>query len=247
MHIVDADVNSTGGVKMKKLLLAAAMIMSGSIANAADMPVKAAPYAPVPVFNWTGFYLGGEVGYVWGRTDNVTTLIPTTISTRPDGWVAALFGGYDLQLPNNVVIGARIAAPVWSNADDTRADPAFPVITYSGEFKWAVLATAQLGYAIGALQPYVGIGIGVGQGEATMNNPFFAPGPTVFSDEQTHVGLVLNAGVKYMFARNWFAGVHYTHIEWQNKTYNIVTPGVTFAADIGASSDSLVATLGYKF
>ena len=68
---------------MKKLLLAAAMVMSGSIANAADMPVKAAPYAPVPVFNWTGFYLGGEVGYVWGRTDNVTTLIPTTISTRP--------------------------------------------------------------------------------------------------------------------------------------------------------------------
>ncbi len=232
---------------MKKLLLAAAMVMSGSIANAADMPVKAAPYAPVPVVNWTGFYVGGEAGYVWGRTDSVLSLTGTTVTANPDGWVVGLFGGYDWQLPNNFVIGARIAAPVWSNADDTISDPALAGVSYEGRFRWAVLGTAQFGYAFGNLQPYVGVGVAFGEGRVTVNNPFFAPAATSVSDDQTHVGLVLNAGVKYMFARNWFAGLHYTHIEWQDKTYTLVTPFTTFAASIGASSDSLVATLGYKF
>jgi opacity protein-like surface antigen len=235
---------------MKKLLVAAAMVMSGSIANAADMPVKAASFTPVPVASWTGFYLGGEAGYVWGRTDNVTTPTPSTFSTSPDGFVAGVFGGYDLQLPNNVVIGARVAVPVWSSAEDTVTDPVIPTITYTGEFKWAVLTTAQLGYAFGNWQPYVGIGLAFGEGEATAVNPFWATigGTGSVTSAQTHVGLVLNAGVKYMFARNWFAGLHYTHIEWGGETYTFnPVPGFTFAADIGASSDSLVATLGYRF
>lgn len=33
------------------------------------MPVKAPPPAPVPLpYNWGGLYLGGYVGYLWGRT-----------------------------------------------------------------------------------------------------------------------------------------------------------------------------------
>jgi outer membrane immunogenic protein len=58
---------------MKKLLAVASMLLAGSgFAVAADMrmPVKAPP--PVAaVYNWTGFYIGGNVGYSWGdaRTD----------------------------------------------------------------------------------------------------------------------------------------------------------------------------------
>jgi hypothetical protein len=35
-------------------------------AMAADLPVKAPPM-PVAIFNWTGFYIGGNVGGSWGR------------------------------------------------------------------------------------------------------------------------------------------------------------------------------------
>src|SRR5262249_51013634 len=39
-----------------------------SPAVAADLPVQAHPVVPVvQVFNWTGFYIGGNVGYSWGR------------------------------------------------------------------------------------------------------------------------------------------------------------------------------------
>jgi outer membrane immunogenic protein len=52
---------------MKKLLTAiAALGLIGTPAFAADMAVKAPPPAPAPVYTWTGFYLGGNIGYGWG-------------------------------------------------------------------------------------------------------------------------------------------------------------------------------------
>jgi outer membrane immunogenic protein len=76
---------------MKKLLFASAayVLFIGPSALAADLPVyKKAPVAP-PVFSWTGFYLGGNAGYSWGRastdlTDTVTTTATiTTLAGTP--------------------------------------------------------------------------------------------------------------------------------------------------------------------
>jgi outer membrane immunogenic protein len=45
-------------------------------ATAADMLVKAPP--PAPVYSWTGFYLGGNIGYSWGNSDpNVNFFDPS--------------------------------------------------------------------------------------------------------------------------------------------------------------------------
>lgn len=42
------------------------VVLAGA-AGAADLgiPVKAPP--PLPIYSWTGSYLGGAVGYAWGR------------------------------------------------------------------------------------------------------------------------------------------------------------------------------------
>ena len=58
---------------MKKLFVATIALLalnaSGS-ALAADMAVKARPLPPpVPVFTWSGFYIGGHVGWGWGDFD----------------------------------------------------------------------------------------------------------------------------------------------------------------------------------
>lgn len=53
---------------MKKILLsAAALFASTAVAASADLPVRAAPIMAAPVFTWTGFYVGANVG--WGRAD----------------------------------------------------------------------------------------------------------------------------------------------------------------------------------
>jgi len=51
---------------MKKLLLSSVALVGFTAgAMAADLPRRAAPpvFAPVPVFSWTGFYVGLNAGY----------------------------------------------------------------------------------------------------------------------------------------------------------------------------------------
>ena len=67
---------------MKRILLSAVVVASAVPAFAADLPVKAPMVAPVVVYNWTGFYVGGNVGYSWGRakTDQTDTGSTTTVT-----------------------------------------------------------------------------------------------------------------------------------------------------------------------
>jgi outer membrane immunogenic protein len=57
------------GALMRKLLLLGmsmfAVLTLGGAAQAADMPLKAPPPAPPPMYNWTGFYIGGHIGGAW--------------------------------------------------------------------------------------------------------------------------------------------------------------------------------------
>lgn len=58
---------------MKKLFLAttAFVVLAAASAGAADMTARPAYGAPLPVYTWTGMYVGANVGYGWGnaRTD----------------------------------------------------------------------------------------------------------------------------------------------------------------------------------
>jgi outer membrane immunogenic protein len=56
-------------------------ILGTGTASAADLPVrsysKAPAIAPVILYNWTGFYVGGNFGYSWGKADSNFTNTPT--------------------------------------------------------------------------------------------------------------------------------------------------------------------------
>src|SRR5712691_3265265 len=53
---------------LKTLAVAGLSVSHGQFALAADMPIKA-PRAPVAItYNWTGFYVGANAGYGWGRS-----------------------------------------------------------------------------------------------------------------------------------------------------------------------------------
>ena len=55
---------------MKRVVTATIGLLAFAAAPAlaADLPVKAPPMPPAPVWNWTGFYIGVNGGYSWGRS-----------------------------------------------------------------------------------------------------------------------------------------------------------------------------------
>jgi outer membrane immunogenic protein len=63
---------------MKKILLSSVALLGFTAgAMAADLPARVAPAAPVfqavPVFTWTGFYVGLQAGYTWGDVSGTIT------------------------------------------------------------------------------------------------------------------------------------------------------------------------------
>jgi hypothetical protein len=60
--------------KFIKGMAAAAFAAAALSAQAADMPLKA---KPPETFNWGGCYLGGSLGYAWGRDFDTETVTAT--------------------------------------------------------------------------------------------------------------------------------------------------------------------------
>jgi outer membrane immunogenic protein len=125
--------NIFGGLAVSALIIAAPL----SAASAADMALKAPPPAPV-VWSWTGGYVGGNVGYSWGKWDSYdfggTAIFPspTGLGTRDDpnvkGWLGGLQAGYNYQVSPQWVVGIEGDFD-WSGeraSDPARASASFP-------------------------------------------------------------------------------------------------------------------------
>lgn len=86
-------------MKRNALLIAAlALCSSPGSAFAADMPAAPPPLynvQPAPVFNWTGFYFGGHLGY--GKADRT--------NFEADGFTGGLQTGFNWQVSPNWVFG----------------------------------------------------------------------------------------------------------------------------------------------
>jgi outer membrane immunogenic protein len=110
---------------MKKLATAiTAIALSGTPAFAADMAVKAPrplPPPPAPVYSWTGWYVGGNVGYSWGdaRTDiagtGTTISNPQFLGGLPESFA---FAGSNTTALQGVIGGGQIGynyqfSPQW--------------------------------------------------------------------------------------------------------------------------------------
>ena len=82
---------------MKKLLLATVAVFGfAGAAAAADLPSRYAPppmVAAVPLFTWTGFYVGVNAGYGWNTNDNNTFIDPVLGVVSGGGSDGGFVGG----------------------------------------------------------------------------------------------------------------------------------------------------------
>lgn len=104
---------------MKAVVLSIlALLCGGASATAADMAVKARPVAAAPLFNWTGFYLGGFVGAAGANRNasasepiNTAGFLwngPLVVQDTPYDLGSSVIGGatigYNWQQPNSSLV-----------------------------------------------------------------------------------------------------------------------------------------------
>jgi outer membrane immunogenic protein len=236
---------------MKKFLLGsvALVAVAAEPASAADMSPMPAPVytkAPMmaPLYDWTGFYIGGHASYGWTHSDGQTMNLANGLLFTPSSSNSSAFHGggqigYDYMLPSRIVFG--VSATVSSGSSNSSTNVGFKEITTSdGKTDYSVNVRARLGYAFDTLLIYGTGGWAWSQGSTTrtqVTGMVGNAGPgTVETASTSNNGATVGAGLDYGFARNWdvfaeyrFAGnpdVNVTFPIAQRSTTNDVTTNV---------------------
>jgi outer membrane immunogenic protein len=248
---------------MKKIALAvvAASIMSGSAASAADLArqayTKAPPPVLAPVYSWTGFYVGGNIGGGWSEDSGATRCTEAGVVNGPScqnvpggtingsGVIGGVQAGYNWQVSPNWLIGVEAdiqGADIKGSTTLNGPFPFFgggfgPATTYTASEKidWFGTVRGRVGMTTGSVLLYVTGGLAYGH--ARLNTDLFSPGafiPFSFpaSASVTKAGWTVGGGVEWGFASNWSVKV-------EGLYYDLGTTTVSAGPTVGAGDPTL--------
>ena len=248
---------------MKKILLAnvAFAILVTAPSFAADLrrpgypPPPPAP-PPVYVFNWTGCYVGGNVGGLWVQKD--FTILPSfgpgnpflgnSFSASASSVAGGLQGGCNYQFAGGWVVGIQ-GDYDWTDAHLDRDGAFFGNFTDSFSVKSVASLTARIGYAWGRFLPYVKGGGAWERDEFTFN---FFPSGAIATVSTTRSGWTLGIGGEYAFT-DWITGfVEYDHYNFDRGSDNFVCGpvacfGRTFGFPVEVKETKDVFKVGVNF
>jgi outer membrane immunogenic protein len=222
---------------MKRITLAAgAALLTAVLASpslAADLPRKAPIYV-APGFSWTGFYVGINGGYGFGKAD-----LSNTFGTESFNVNGALVGGtvgYNLQTGSWVFGLEGDIDYSWIKGTDTTAGT---ICAGGCEFRndWFATGRGRIGYAWDRFLPYVTGGAAFGDMKV---------GPTGGGTEtKTKVGWTAGGGIEYAFLGAWSAKVEYLYADLGTATCSAATCGVD--TDIKFKTNVVRAGINYRF
>ena len=212
---------------MKKFLLGTVGLLAlgmGAPASAADLAArpytKAPPPVVAPIYDWTGFYIGGNGG--WGQSNQCLNFVDVLGVDFRDGCASRSGGviggqiGYRWQA-NQWVFGLE-AQGDWADLSRTRLSPFFDqalggipgFVSTRTSTDGIGLFTGQIGYAWNQALFYVKGGAAVTSNRFSIFETL--SGIQLASVSATRWGGTAGVGFEYGFAPNWSFGVEYDHL-----------------------------------
>ena len=232
--------------RLLKYLASAAMLLSPLAAHSADLAVKAPPPPPVPVFSWTGFYIGANIGGAWANNNWRDTLFLTNFNNNNNNGV--FIGGG--QIGGNYQIGSFVIGGEWdfdwagNNNNGTGVIiPGVGNIVVTNNNRWITTVAARFGFAVDHWLFYGKAGGGwVGNNNLTVTNVTTGLSltcgtfTTLTNCGNNTGGWLVGAGVEYAFTNNWTVKVEYDYLGLGNRTFFIPAtspflPGDTFTSN----------------
>jgi outer membrane immunogenic protein len=225
--------------------LAAGLVAFGS-AQAADLPARPmpAPMAPVayapPVYNWTGFYIGGNIGGGFAESEWTDPVSGGTNSFRKNGFIGGVQIGYNAQY-NWLVLGAEGDFD-WTGLKGGSRDSIGDQIGTKTE--WTSTLTGRIGAAFDRLLVYGKGGVAFAHDHNTFTDFLGASSASVNTNR---TGWTAGAGVEYALAQNWTAKLEYDYLGFGKETLNFSTPNIIYASPASLNIQEIKAGINYKF
>jgi outer membrane immunogenic protein len=251
-------------------IAAIASLLSTS-AFAADLAPRMYSKAPAPIvaiYDWTGFYVGGNIGYSWGRSSDTSTLtnaagtVLLTTSDKSDlnGIVGGGQIGYNWQTQNWVW---GLEADIQGTGEKgSRAFTFTPVLGPGiGNFVLNIAIPFALTQKIdwfGTVRGRVGILAtpkvllyatgGLAYGEVNSSETVGTAVPSAFSNSSTKVGWTVGAGIEGAIGGNWTAKLEYLYVDLGTVSSSYTLPSTNIISYSSRITDNVLRVgLNYKF
>jgi len=198
---------------MKKLLLATvALVALGATAPAlaADLAPRTYTKAPAyvsPIYNWTGFYLGGHIGGAFSGDNSLQ---------NDSRFLGGVEGGFDYQFAGNWVIGVEAQYSWLDNSNGGTVLPGGALVSLNNDALGSV--TGRFGYTWGPALLYAKGGYAWKDGN-NINVSLNGVQQGFVTDGGHKDGYTVGGGLEYMFAPSWSAKIEYQYYNFGSTSF----------------------------
>jgi outer membrane immunogenic protein len=225
-------------------MAAAALSVLAAPSFAADLPFRA-PAAPIGVlYNWTGFYVGANVGYGWADASASAAFGGGSAgaSETLNGVIGGGQIGYNWQVDNFVT---GLEADIQGSGQEHTTDASILGIGLSETDRLTYFGTirGRLGWAINRWMPYITGGWGYGQIKSDLS----INGVGTFSTSNSHSAWVLGGGVEAALIGNWTGKIEYLYLDTGDIDNSFDTGIGTLNTTTRVKDNIIRAGLNYRF
>jgi outer membrane immunogenic protein len=236
---------------MKRIFIGIAAIASLLTTSALAADLAARPYTKAPppvvaVYNWTGFYIGGNVGYSWGRSRDDSTLtngagtilFASSDRSNLDGVIGGGQIGYNWQMQNWLF---GLEADI--QGSDERGSRAFTCptavctpsavilvapgaavpVTLNQKIDWFGTVRGRVGILASPSVLLYATG-GLAYGGVQSSEIIGLAALTGFSNSSTRAGYTVGAGIEGVIGGNWTAKLEYLYVDLGRTSGSFLTP-----------------------
>ncbi len=238
-------------MKLRGIAMAAALVALGVTSQAAS----AGPAA----YNWSGIYIGGQLGYGWSSTAGGPTNLYDDPGSDPDVTLdpfsysgSGLIGGGEVGY--NWQSGPAVLGIVGdfsgTNIHGSYTDPD-NLFTAESTISWLTTARVNIGMPLGSMLLYGTGGVAVGAINSSLHD-FYDDDVVITNNAyNTKVGWTVGAGIAAPLGKNWFVKTEYLYVDLGTQDFTFSEPDPPGWALITSSNHTtaniLRASLDYRF
>jgi outer membrane immunogenic protein len=244
---------------MKQFVVSSIVLSTFAVSSAiaADLPRRPPPTVappPVVVFDWSGIYIGGHIGYGYGETDitdrtvlGLNNLIPTQ-SFNSEGFLGGAQVGWNYQT-GRFVLGAEADYSYADIKGDVTTTIAATDVSRSSTTTWIATATARLGYAWDGVMVYSKLGAAFAQFDYDNNVLVGGVSNVSATASETRVGFTVGTGIEWAIAGGWSAKAEYNYMDFGRRTvdFGADAAGNPVNLDIDQRIQVIKAGVNYRF